>query len=196
MPQADERIERLGKTIIQDAKESAEKIISDAQQQAEKIIKDAYEQYKRDETEQLEEERHKSCTLYAKEISSRDFAAQKSILAHRNELVNGLFETVAERLLEFGTTDSYGDFLLSLIKKADSQIKIGGGCIICISPKDRAYADELKAAFSTDVKTDKNIVFGGVLVYYPDKKIYIDYTLDTALEQQKKEFVNKKELAL
>ena len=87
MPEVQDRIEKLGNSILSDAQKKAEEIISKAQQQADELTEQAREQYRRSEENEVALDRQKTHTLYAKELSNSDFAAHKSVLAHRCGLV-------------------------------------------------------------------------------------------------------------
>lgn len=196
MLEEDNRISNLGNTIIADARADAEKIIQDAQEQAEKIIGEAKEQYRLNEQAQLAADKQKTMSDYSKEISSRDFAAQRDVLAYRTALVDKLFDGVAERIEGYKAGDDYIVLLNRLIEKANSSEKIREGCIIYLSAADMKLSDKLDKKYPAEIKTDKSIMLGGVSVFYPDKNIFIDYTLDTAFEKQRRAFVNNKELSL
>lgn len=196
MLEADDRVGRLADTILADAKVNAEKIIADAGKQAEELLNQARELYRRDEQSQIEADRQKSHARYAKEISTRVFNSHKQVLEHRKELVNGLFEKVRGKIDEYRATDSYRDLLIKLVKKADREIKIVSGCVVYVSKNDMKYGDEIKKYCPADVKSDANITLGGVSVFYPDNKVYVDYTLDSTLEKQRRDFVNHNELSL
>ena len=56
MPEVQDRIEKLGNSILSDAQKKAEEIISKAQQQADELTEQAREQYrKRGRTRQTED---------------------------------------------------------------------------------------------------------------------------------------------
>ena len=196
MLEADERVGRLAETILDDARATAGQITADAEKKAAELLNQARELYRRDEQQQIEADRQKSHTRYAKEISTRVFSSHKQVLAHRNELVNGLFEKVRGRIEKYTKTAEYGELLIKLVEKADREIKIVGGCVVFVNKNDMKYAEEIKNHCPAEVKSDASIALGGVSVYYPDNNIYVDYTLDSALEKQRRDFVNHNELSL
>ena len=71
MPEVQDRIEKLGNSILSDAQNKAEEIISKAQQQADELTEQAREQYRRREENEVALDRQKTHTIYAKELSKR-----------------------------------------------------------------------------------------------------------------------------
>ncbi|MBP3923431.1 MAG: V-type ATP synthase subunit E [Ruminiclostridium sp.] len=196
MLEEQKRAERLGQIIIEDAKRIAEEIIENARKESEAIVEKAQEKYKHDEEEDILQDRHDTGIIYAKELSHRDFEARKEVLAFRNQKVTELFEGISNRILQYTDTDAYTEKLKSLVAKAEKEIPLYSECVIYHSTKD---ADKLKQALGDrKVKTQagRNVQLGGILVYYPDENIYLDYTFDTSLEAQRREFANHSELSL
>ena len=181
MPEVQDRIEKLGNSILSDAQKKAEEIISKAQQQADGLTEQARNEVALD--------RQKTHTLYAKELSKSDFAAHKSVLAHRCGLVDSLFEDIKNKLEEFAKSDKYSGFMTALAEKADKEQAFSKDCVINVGRNDKQLADDIAQKYGIGVAVDRNIELGGLSVYYPSENIYIDYTLDLALEQERKAFV-------
>ncbi len=189
MPEVQDRIEKLGNSILSDAGRKAEEIISKAQQQADELTEQAREQYRRSEESEIALDRQKTHTLYAKELSKSDFAAHKSVLAHRCELVDSLFDDIRKRLESFVKSGEYAEFMNALAKKANDEQAFSKDCVINVSKDDKQLAKDIADKYGVGVAVDRNIELGGISVYYPSQNIYIDYTLDLALEQQRNAFV-------
>ena len=77
----------------------------------------------------------------------------------------------------------------ALAKKANNEQTFSKDCIINVSRDDKQLAMDIADKYGVGVSVDRNIELGGITVYYPSENIYIDYTLDLALEQQRKAFV-------
>ena len=189
MPELKDRIEKLGNSILTVAENKADEIISKAQQQADELLVQAREQYRRSEESEIAEDRQKSHTRYAKELSKSDFAAHKSVLNHRRELVESLFENIRKKLEGFVNSSEYGIFVRRLAEKADKEMPLGKDCVIYMGRNDKQLAENIAEEFGISFAVDRNIDIGGLSVYYPSENVYLDYTLDLALEQQRNAFV-------
>ncbi len=188
-----ERIEELGRNMLEEAQQQAEKIISDAEKASERLIAEAKEKYRQDEETQVAQDKHETDVTYSKEISKKDYTVHKTVLSYRNEKVNEIFDKVYKKIDEFTTANEYVIYLKKLIEKANNEKNFYDDCIVYYSKKDEELINSI-----VQIKTmcDKNIRLGGISVFYPKENMFIDYSLDTAFENQRKEFVNHSELSL
>ena len=189
MPKVKDRIEKLGNSILNDAQKKADEIISKAQQQADELLEQAREQYRRSEESEIAEDRQKTHSKYAKELSKSDFASHKSVLSHRCELVESLFENIRKKLESFVNSDEYEAFVRKLTEKANKEMPFGKDCVINVSRIDKLLAENIANEYGISAAVDRNIEIGGLSVYYPSENVYLDYTLDLALEQQRNAFI-------
>ena len=188
-----ERIEALGEDIIANAESQAAEIINNAEIQAQELIINAREKYQRDEESQVAHDKHETDVTYSKAISQKDFLAQKTVLAHRNQKVNELFECAYKKLEEYSFTNEYVIHLKKLLERANSRIRFYSGCIVYCAQKDEEVVSSISAM---NTVCDTNIRLGGITVYYPQERLYIDLTFDSALEKQRKDFTSHAELSL
>ncbi len=193
---ADNHLENLSKAIIADAEKTAEQMISEAKAKAEAILSEAVTQYEAEDSFLVENKERLAREKFSKEISHEDFSLKRSVLAYRNELVEGIYSAVSEKLNAYVTGDEYKQYLKNSLVKADKELKISNDCIVYCNKRDTDILTDLVKPYNCAVSQDRAIIYGGISVYYPEKKLYNDLTLDTAFEEQKKEFVNKNELAL
>ena len=121
-------------------------------------------------------------------VSQKSFEASREIFAHRNRLVEEFFDGVAKRVLDYVKTDDYRLNLAEILKEVNTQH--------AFTTQSKAYVraedvDTVKKLYpSLQVEADKNIKLGGVTVYYPEDKIYIDRTFDNTFAEQKTAFAD------
>ena len=65
----------------------------------------------------------------------------------------------------------------------------GKDCVINVSRIDKLLAENIANEYGISAAVDRNIEIGGLSVYYPSENVYLDYTLDLALEQQRNAFI-------
>ena len=196
MLEEQKRAQRLGVIIVEDAKHIASEIIENAKKESEEIIKRAQEKYRHDEEEDILQDKHDTSIIYAKELSHRDFEARKQVLSYRNQKVNELFEKVSVRIGEYTDSEKYTEKLKALIEKANAQMPLYEGCVINHSAKDEAKAKQAVNGYTAATAVDKTILLGGISVYYPKENIYLDFTFDSALDIECRNFANHSELSL
>lgn len=168
---------------------------SEVEAQIDSIIKDA-EILKKEQLEQAEDEAlleaYNRIQKSVKDIEGscrREYALKQQtlrtdILKHREELTESIFASVRNKISEFTESDKYESYMFSLV---DSE-KIEGKAVIAVSQKDSALSAKLKSRTGWDVETNEKIKLGGLEIIDGEKGIVIDKTLDSALEEQRKNF--------
>ena len=121
-------------------------------------------------------------------VSQKSFEASREIFAHRNKLVEDFFDGVAKRVLEYVKTDDYRNNLAEILKEVNTQHAFTSRSKAYVRAED---VDTVKKLYpSLQVEADKKIKLGGVTVYYPEDKIYIDRTFDNTFAEQKTAFAD------
>lgn len=154
--------EKEGEAIKSSAKDDALKASYDRIQKA---VKDTESQYKR-MIAQAEQEHH------------------RSLLSHREALVEKIFDNIRKRLVQFRQSEDYPAYLQKQLR----DVKLSADSIIYLAPADMQYADLLKGSSGAQVCEDDSIQLGGLSITAKDSKCIMDKTLDTAFDEQRKAF--------
>ena len=154
--------EKEGEAIKSSAKDDALKASYDRIQKA---VKDTEAQYKR-MIAQAEQEHH------------------RSLLSHREALVEKIFDNIRKRLVQFRQSEDYPAYLQKQLR----DVKLSADSIIYLAPADMQYADLLKGSSGAQVCEDDSIQLGGLSITAKDSKCIMDKTLDTAFDEQRKAF--------
>lgn len=154
--------EKEGEAIKSSAKDDALKASYDRIQKA---VKDTEAQYKR-MIAQAEQEHH------------------RSLLSHREALVEKIFDNIRKRLVQFRQSEDYPAYLQKQLR----DVKLSADSIIYLAPADMQYADLLKGSSGAQVCEDDSIQLGGLSITAKDSKSIMDKTLDTAFDEQRKAF--------
>ncbi|MDO5560252.1 MAG: V-type ATP synthase subunit E [Oscillospiraceae bacterium] len=171
---------------IEDILSQANKKKSEKIEQAENdILNKSYVQIKTAVTQLQAESKMK--------ISKAEQESRIRVLTHREELVRKIFANVEEQIKEFVRSDNYKDYLINLIKKET----IENGAVIFIKPDDMKYEKILKSYIEAECefKEDKTIKYGGLSVYSESSSVLKNMTIDSLLEDEKKNFSSKYKLA-
>ena len=130
---------------------------------------------------------------YRKEVSKCDYEMKKAVLNHRNELINEFFAETEEKLRKFALSEEYGAYLKRSLEAVRSAIALDSATLIYARPQD---VDIVRALTSCEVTADNSIRLGGLRAVCRNKNVFCDATLDNALEDEKKAFIEKTELRL
>lgn len=128
---------------------------------------------------------------FKKELSRCEFETTKAVRAYRKELIDGLFEEIRGELAKYSESEAYDGYLKRVIAKAE--IELGGDITILAAAKD---VDRVKKLTKHEVRVDGNIALGGISALCRDKGLFADYTLDSALADERAAFTDKEELRL
>lgn len=186
------KLERFKQAVFEDAEKQAKLITEAADKQREtelaqaKIEAQSLADSKKAAADKTEEARA------VREISSKQLEAKRNVLCHREKLIDSVFDSVKNRLAAFKASGEYKLWLKEKAEKCKQTYPEHKG-VLYLSPEDMTFAPEL-AGF--EVKSRDSIELGGVLAVYDDMGIALDYTFDSAFEQQRSAFTEKAELVL
>ena len=145
----------------------------------------------REELAKIRAERNAAETRIKKELSRCDFEIERAVLSHRKELIDSFFEELKAELCEFAGSDKYEAFLKKSLEKAEKSM--GSGFVVLVKAAD---IDKVKVLTRNEVRADAEITIGGICVMNEEKGLFNDFSLDSALDEEKEAFVSKKELKL
>ncbi|MGN1111156.1 MAG: V-type ATP synthase subunit E [Oscillospiraceae bacterium] len=145
----------------------------------------------REELAAIRAERNAAETRIKKELSRCDFEIERAVLSHRKELIDSFFEELKGELVAFAKSDKYEAYLKSSLEKAEQSL--GGEFVVLAKAAD---IDKVKALTKNEVRPDVNIDIGGICAMNEEKGLFADFSLDSALDEEREAFVSKKELTI
>ncbi len=128
---------------------------------------------------------------FKKELSRCEFETTKAVRAHRREMIDDFFEEIREELVRFARSDKYDELLKRSLAKAESEL--GSSFTVLAAAKD---VERVKKLTKHEVRAELSIMLGGISAVCEEKGLYTDYTLDSALAEEKEAFTDKQELRL
>ncbi len=128
---------------------------------------------------------------FKKELSRCEFETTKAVRAHRREMIDDFFEEIREELVRFARSDKYDEHLKRSLTKAESEL--GPSFAVLAAAKD---VERVKKLTKHEVRAELSIMLGGISAVCEEKGLYTDYTLDSALAEEKEAFTDKQELRL
>ena len=165
-----------------------EALLSQAKARAEKAISGAEEEYL-EKSHNVVSDETKSIKMRLEHlVSQKSFEASREIFAHRNKLVEDFFDGIAKKLQDYAKTEDYRQNLTDILKEVNTQHVFTSTSKAYVRAEDVDMVKKLYPALQ--VEADRKIKLGGVTVYYPEEKIYIDRTFDNTFEEQRAAFAN------
>ncbi len=188
------KLERLKQQIQAAAEADAKRMIEDAQQQAAAMINDDGER-RTGQTAMLSKVSRYEGDL-RKQIAEARYIADRKVLMHRNNLVNGLFEDIKKELEDFVSSDSYPGHLEKCVNIANRTRSLSDPVFVYCRKADLELAEKALERFGVKPQPDKNIHIGGLMFKYPVKGIFLDLTLDSAFDDEREAFSARSEMQL
>lgn len=126
---------------------------------------------------------------YAKLVSKAELDSKKDVLLHREEIASKIMKNVVASIDEFRHTDGYVDFLAKALKEEIDTDDVSD-ITVFLAADDMQYVAALKKAVGKKLKFEAkdSIRLGGVSVFFENRNIIKDRTLDSALDDQKSRF--------
>ncbi len=153
---------------------------------AENDIKSGKESRVRIECEKIKLETEKEVSLLKNDL-------KKDILSRREEMFDEIFSKVKANIEEYKKSLQYIADMTENIKKA-SELMSGGEIVCCLMADDiEAVKKELPNLLYKEAQED---IIGGFTLMNKEKHLYLDMTLKSKIEQQKKNFYRKSGLVL
>ena len=128
---------------------------------------------------------------FKKEISRCEFETTKAVRAYRKELIDSFFEEIRSDLIEYAKSKKYDDYIKRALAKAE--IELGGKLVVFAAERD---IETVKKLTVHEIRVDNAITIGGITALDEEKGLFADYTLDSALQQEREAFTDKPELRL
>lgn len=177
MPERDKNISEFLSAILDEAKKRKEQIESETASFVSEELAAA-----ETEAQALKEEylRRKEGGIKAEAAARRSEMAleeNRRVLQRREEIFADILGDVKTKLADFRKTADYDRFLTESAAKIKQTIT---DCVIFLSPDDMQKA-QLLAAYSDDIRADKDIKLGGLKAKNADGSLYLDDTIDQRL---------------
>ena len=178
-------LEKVKQEILEKARKEAAEITSAAQAEAKAVMRAAEKQMQNYE-QLIDEDLSRSVEqMRRRELASAELELQKQVLAAKNELIENVFSQAKRKLGQLGDKrrEVHVKALLDLARK-----EMNVDVVQCNS-RDARFLEGSTGnggGSSGRLKVVKNdSISGGIVAESPDRKLKIDYSYETALEQTK-----------
>lgn len=189
MDMNNEKLQKFIDAVNYEIEGKVNDMLAEAEQERKTILDEAKRESKETAERHMDVGAKKTGSQYVRDISKAELNMKKTVLRHREELTEQIFEVVEKRLTEYRGDPKYVDMLVKELLLTH----VSDGAEVFLAPEDMKYADTLKKAIRSDNVTfspDEKIKLGGLSVYNKEKGTISDKTFDLAVEEQKRSFAN------
>ena len=183
-----EDIEMLERAILTEARDAAEQIKAEAQQKAEAIRKRAQERAEQERKAILDQAKQEVDRLRGQAVATAQLKSRSVELAHREQLLEGVFKAVKEKLPDVQKRPDYDQIATMLLREALVQLRVNKAEVradkttqgILEKKALSEISKELNGQFTMGDPLEEGI---GVVVDAADGKLHYDNTLETRLNR-------------
>lgn len=191
MTQGIEKFEQVRELVESDASREAEGILSGAREESERKIGEKKKSLLAAYGEDVSRITEKFRAEENRRVSEKRTSEERRVLLHRAALTDRFFEEIAESLRAATASADYADYLKRAAEKANGFVALDSSSVYC----RESDVSAVKAAFSSRgaaVEATGEIKLGGFFVR--SGNLFLDFSLDAALEREKEAFSSVKEL--
>jgi V/A-type H+-transporting ATPase subunit E len=181
-------IEMLSRAIMTEARDEAEQIKAEAKEKADAIRKRGQEQAEQERKAILDRAREDAERLRGQAIATAQLQARSQQLANREQLLDRVFQTVRERLLEIPKRPDYDQIVAQLLREAVEQLRVKNVQVRADPATQKVLEKGVLANVARDVDgqfTSAGLLEEGtgIFVSTADGKLNYDNTLETRLQR-------------
>lgn len=185
-----EKLEMFRTEIDAQAKAQTDELEMKAEKKAGAAEKARAELAEREALGEIAAQKSRLSARISKELSRVDSETKRAVLAHRKELIEQFFEQTKQDLCAFARSAEYDAWLARAVKRAFAEL--GEDAVIYAAPRDIERVKTLAA----NVLADGGVMIGGIRAQNAAGTLSGDYTLDSALEEEKQAFSQQSQLRL
>ena len=189
-----EKLNKFKLAVFSGVEQQAQDIVNEAQELQKQRLSEAQDKTRHEMRAELEKIEKQFEAQKVRAISSRKLEAQRNVLTHRSEMMQKVFDNVCKALSEFCGSEKYPDELKQRLDKIAQQTQ-DKKCTAYFARRDMQLAAQLCEGTSFTPQQSQSITLGGVTVICEETGIAYDSSFDTALEQQKQNFIKASGLA-
>ncbi len=127
------------------------------------------------------------------EVSSYKNSLKQDIIKRRSEMFEEIFDAVLKNVSDYTKSAEYAEDMRKLLKKAAAEMQ--GGKLVCRALlRDIELLKEVSEEVSFKEADDSTI--GGFCLENKEKHLYLDMTIKSRIENQKKKFYRESGLVL
>jgi V/A-type H+/Na+-transporting ATPase subunit E len=181
-------VEMLERAILTEARDEAEQMKAEAKDKADAILRRAEEQAESERKAILERAKQDAERLRGQAVATSQLKARSVQLSSREQLLDGVFRAVKQKLPEIQKRSDYDAITAMLLREALTQLRVTKAQIRA----DESTQKSLKKGALNEISKELSGEFTlgdileegmGVVVDAADGKIHYDNTLETRLNR-------------
>ena len=195
--QESSKLEQLGAEILRKAKAESDQILAQLaaykkeqlQQEEDRLLEEAYRK--------MQAEIGRIHAQSVKELSQQSMELKKQLFSQREQYLCEMTAEARERLRSFTKTPDYLPFLVRQMQSLIQNYPCSNG-VLWIRPEDQTLLEgQVQLPKGWKLATDNQTVeIGGAVLEDPDRGLWVDLSLESALQAQREAFYREGEFSM
>lgn len=197
MASMDEKLKQFAYYVIDDATKQRDALLKEIESEKTHNIDNEELELLSGAYSQIQNVITKSRRTNNENVLKIEMDLKKKLILKREEIINDVFKEVRQRLINFTKNEEYKNWLKAKLQKAVSEVGAGTK-IVYISKSDMNYQKFLEDGIEniTVLQAEEDDIVGGVRVYNSDKNVFIDYSIDNMIDEQRNQFLQMSGLSI
>ena len=183
----DEKLQHFLDHCLEDAQHKSDSMLKDYAEALEKIFLEHQEDVKRQSDLRIQTETDRLTRECNKALAKEQIEIKRILSKKNDELKQMLFVEVKDLLENYMSTSGYEQLLIKQIREA-KEFAGSQEILIYIDPADSDRIRTLETAAGVKLTVSQYSFMGGTRAVIPSKKILIDNSFQTKLEEAKENF--------
>lgn len=196
MTQGIEKFEQVRALVESDAAGEAEGILSRAREESERRIAEKKKSLLAAYGEDVSRITEKFRADEKRRVSEKRTSAERRVLLYRAALTDRFFDEIADTLRGMTASADYGAYLKHAAEKADGYERLTPAAVVYCRESDRSAVEAAVSPYGASVEATGEIKLGGFFVRFGGGNVFLDLSLDAALERERERFSQVRELQL
>lgn len=192
----DQKITAFQDSVHKEIDDEINYIISHASEERSRIIEQAKDDFLNDSFRRISDETKIIKNKCRHRVSKQSFDSNKAVLEKRNSLIDEFFFSLEKKLKDFTASKEYDNYLAKTLKDINKTQPLYEGVVVHVNNADLTKSSLLGDVKGVRLEASKKIKLGGMTIFYPNEKLYIDLTLDKQLKKERENFTKNPELRL
>ena len=186
----DAKLEQLRETILNDAYRQRDQRLRDLKSEKGSYIKEMQEKVLASTNQYLTQEEQTLEKEAKRELASWEFDRMKQLRKARLDIEEKVMGELKERLIAFTRSEAFAPYLRNLLERAELSVFSSGAVALCGA--HAAVEEQVLREAIPDISIEKDpaIEIGGFRLKNEKRRVMIDLTLDTRLEEARHAFLS------
>lgn len=178
----DKKLEQFSNIVLREASEEKQRVLAEVKTKINEANKKTKEDIIKKAEHNLKLEIEKTIREKNETVSKKAIESRRIVIEKRKELLDKIYSSVTERLIEFTECSEYSNWIIEKIEKAKLDLN-DINVVVYISESDKKLLNTISEKTKVKLKLDESIKLGGCKIVSETQNMLVDNTLKNMLDE-------------